>query len=230
MIPSRLRRIARVLSVVLALVILVPPIVMELAAVRLPSATITLPPARGDFQVYVADWGYHTSIIFEQPVGWRLGPPGNENAPYVEFAWGDRRFYMESNYQPQSLFATLFLPTASVTYVAGWSTSPERDARPRALYARTVSAAQLGVLVASLESSIEHDVTNTRDAPFAPVAGYPGRFYPAHGAYLWWFDCNRWTADRLAQAQLARNGRGVIVSGQVRARLFGFPPVRSPER
>jgi hypothetical protein len=231
-IPSRLRRIARALWVVLALVILVPPIVMELAAASppLPSATITLPPARGDFHVYVADWGYHTSVLFEQPAGWRLGPVDDENAPYVEFAWGDRRFYMESNYQPQSVFATLFLPTSSVTYVAGWNAPPERDAQPRTLYARTVSAAQLSALVASLESSIRRDAANTRVPPFAPVAGYAGRFYPAHGDYLWWFDCNRWTVDRLAAAGLARGGRGVIFTRQVRSRLIGFHTVRPPVR
>lgn len=64
-----------------------------------------------------------------------------------------------------------------------------------------------------------------RVAPYAPVADYPGRFYPAYGSYLWWNDCNRWTVDRLHAAGLARSGVGVIVPGQVPARLIGFERV-----
>ena len=215
------------LAIALALVVVVPPIVMELRATPLPRTPMSLPPVHGDFHIFVADWGYHTSVIVEQPAGWRLGPAGAEDAPYVEFTWGDRRFYMESNYQPQSVFATLFLPTSTVTYVAAWRVSPE-SARPRALYERTVSREQLAMLVASLESSIRHDTAGVREPPFTPVAGYPGRFYPAHGDYLWWFDCNRWTADRLAAAGLASGGRGVILSGQVGARLVGFTRAATP--
>lgn len=189
---------------------------------------MSLPPAHGDFRVYVADWGYHTSIIFEQPTGWQLGPTGDARAPYVEAAWGDRRYYMESDYEPQAIFATLFLPTASVTYLAGWHTSPVSAAHPRALYVRTVSADQLGLIVASIESAIEHSNGGVRAPAFQPVAGYPGRFYPAHGEYLWWFDCNRWTVDRLAAAGMARGGRGVVWSGQVHSRLIGFR--RVPDR
>lgn len=224
------RRVIRLLGALLALVILVPPVAVELVPHRLPPVTIALPPAHGDFRVYVADWGYHTSIIFQQPPGWNLGPAGDAQASYVEVAWGDRRFYMESDYQPQALFATLFLPTASVTYLAGWHDPPERAARPHALYVRTVSAAQLGLVVASLESSIRHGSAGARVAPFAPVAGYRGRFYPAYGDYLWWFDCNRWTVDRLAAAGLASGGRGVVWPGQVPARLRGFQPVTPATR
>ena len=67
---------------------------------------------------------------------------------------------------------------------------------------------------------------SSRPSPFAPAAGYGGRFYPARGAYLWWNDCNRWTVERLAAAGLARGGRGVIFSGQVARHLVGFRRVR----
>src|ERR671938_18103 len=53
-----------------------------------------------------------------------VGPAGREDAPFVEYAWGDRRFYMESNFWPHVVFATLFLPTESVAYVDGWPRAP----------------------------------------------------------------------------------------------------------
>jgi hypothetical protein len=52
---------------------------------------------------------------------------------------------------------------------------------------------------------------------FPAVSGYARRFYRAHGRYLWFTDCNRWTVERLASVGLAHGGFGVIFSGQVAA-------------
>jgi len=73
-----------------------------------------------------------------------------------------------------------------------WSNDPARAARARALYARDIDAAKLVELAT------------------------------AHGHYLWFTDCNRWTVERLAKAGLARGGLGVIFSGQVARHLIGF--------
>jgi hypothetical protein len=222
-----------VLLLLLGGVIAVPPIVTELAPDRPPArdrgdAAAPTPPD-GGYRVFVADWGYHTSVIIEQPPGARRGPVGRERARFVEYAWGDRRFYMESDYRPHSVFAALFLPTESVVYLAAWDTAPDSaPARPRALYARTVTGPQLSALVTAVERQIRPASTGgdhrdrARAPAFAPARGYTGRFYPAYGRYLWSNSCNRWTADRLAEAGLARGGRGVIFSGQVAARLAGF--------
>jgi len=207
--------------VVLGLIVVVPPIIVSIAPDPNVAATVpTAPP--GTYRVYVADWGYHTSIIIQQPTTWHLGSLGTEGAPFVEFAWGDRRFYMESNYRPDALFATLFLPTDAVAYVASWTTDPARAAHARALYERDVDAAQLARLVAVLEGTIRRSASGERAAAFPAVRGYAGRFYPAHGRYLWFTDCNRWTVERLASAGLAHGGAGVIFAGQVAGHLIGF--------
>lgn len=220
----RRRLVGRALLAAIALVIAVPPLIVALTPDR--GTPVTVPPIAADtFHVWVAEWDYHTSILLEQPPGWRLGPPREGDAPVVEYAWGDRRFYMESNYRPVALFATVFLPTASVTYVEGWRDTPERAARPRALYVRRVTGAQMRALVAALERTIVRAPDGARGAPYPPATGYAGRFYPAHGAYLWSSDCNRWVVERLRAAGLARSARGVIVAPQVPARLIGFHEV-----
>ncbi len=207
------------------LLLLGPPLWVELADAERPTVAVTAPePERERHRVFVADWGYHTAIIIEQPRGWMLGPPGEEASPFVEFAWGDRRFYMESNYWPHSVFATLVLPTASVTYVDGRAAPPTRGFR--SLHVREVSSAELRVLATELEASIRPDPRGERAPAFTTVAGYPGRFFPGTGSYLWWANCNRWTVDRLAAAGLADGGRGVIFSGDVAGRLSGFTAVR----
>jgi hypothetical protein len=214
------------LAASIVMVVVLPPIWVELRPEPRPAA-VALPGIEGDrYRVFVADWGYHTAIIIEQPRTWKLGPAGEDDAPLVEYAWGDRRFYMESNYWPHSVFATLMLPTASVTYLDGRASPPARGYR--SLHTRTVTAAQLRTLVTELERAIRRDESGARQPAFAPVPGYPGRFHPGIGSYSWWTNCNRWTLDRLAAAGLARRGRGVIFSGQVPGRLAGFTRVSDP--
>ena len=180
------------------------------------------PPAKGNtFRVYVADWGYHTAIVVEQPPGWRLGPPGEESARFVEYAWGDKRFYYDSNYWPQSLLATLLLPTESVMYLDGRA-DPSELGGARAVFERTVDAATVGALLLELERSIRRARDGRRVAPYAPIKGYAGRFYPAFGSYLWTRNCNWWTVERLLGARLASSSTGVVLTLQVPGRLRGF--------
>lgn len=215
------RLFVRGVLALLAFSLLFPPL-YSLAVSEERGALPPLPmPPPGSYRVLVADWGYHTAIVVEQPRGWALGPPREERAPFLEYAWGDRRFYMESNYK--AIFATLVLPTASVLYLDGRPDPPPLGGA-RAVYQRTVDAATLRTLLQDLEGSFQHTEDGARFEPFPSVRGYRGRFYPAHGRYLWANDCNWWTVERLAAARLARGAAGVVFSGQVRGRLEGFRP------
>ena len=107
----------RALVGLLAFALVFPPL-YALAVDEVRDAHVSLPAVQtGEYRVLVADWGYHTAILVEQPQGWHLGPPGNERAAFLEYAWGDQRFYMESDFRPHALFATLVLPTATVMYL-----------------------------------------------------------------------------------------------------------------
>lgn len=213
------------LAAAVSLVVVAPAVLVELRPPDRPAVRAELPATElSQYSVYVVDWGYHTAIILEQPRAWRLGPEGDENAAFVEYAWGDRRFYMESNYWPHAVFTTLFLPTESVTYVDGWQRLPVRGYR--SMHVRNVSVTELRALASELEASIVPADGGARSDAFPSVRGYSGRFYPGIGSYLWWTNCNRWTADRLATVGLASGGRGVLFSRQVASRLHGFSEVR----
>ena len=216
------RIIARVVIGILGFVVFFP-LAYTLVAPVSTGAPVTLPPVpAGEYRVYVADWGYHTSITVPQPRGWALGPPGRETAAYVEYAWGDRRFYRDSDFRPHAVFATLALPTASVAYVAGRDRPPDTSSGARAVYSRVIDGVTLQALGVELERTIRHAGGGARHPPSARVAGYAGRFHDAHGSYMWTRNCNQWTVDRLAAVQLA-NGRGLVIfSGQVAGRLRGF--------
>ena len=200
------------------------PVIYAITVPEQVGASALLPNVpNGMYRVYVVDWGYHTTIVAPQPDGWALGPPGEERAPLLEYAWGDRRFYMESNFWPQSVYATLILPTESVLYLDGRN-SPPSFAGARAVYTRVVDASTLRALLGELERTFRRAADGSRVAPYASHVGYAGRFFPAYGRYLWTRNCNWWTVERLRSVGLARSGAGVVFSGQVGGRLRGFRP------
>lgn len=218
------RRLARSALVGVVAFTLLFPVIYAVAVPEQIGAPEMLPNVPdGAYRVYVVDWGYHTAIVVPQPEGWTLGPPGEERALLLEYAWGDRRFYMESNFWPQSVYVTLILPTESVLYLDG-RTSPPSFAGARAVYTRIVDAATLRALLSELEREFRHASDGSRAAPYSGHAGYAGRFFPAHGRYLWTRNCNWWTVERLRAVSLARSGTGVVFSGQVRGRLSRFSP------
>ncbi|HVF09486.1 MAG TPA: DUF2459 domain-containing protein [Abditibacteriaceae bacterium] len=184
----------------------------------LPSSRATAPR----YRVFVVGWDYHTSIIMEQPQLWRLGPPGAETARFVEYGWGDRSFYMDSNFWPHALFATVSLPTASVLYVNGWNHPPRRRGRVHEIYVREVTARQFQTLVIDLERAMPRTSSGRRAAALPAVHDRAGRFYAGREFYIFWSDCNKWTVDRLQAAGLADAGTLVVFKQQVAGRLRGF--------
>jgi hypothetical protein len=224
MIRRLWRFIRRLILVVLAFALIFPPL-YNLVVPEQRGTPLAMPePSSGKYRVFVADWGYHTSILVEQPRGWVLGPPGKERAPILEYSWGDRLFYMQSDYRPHALFATLVLPTATVAYLDG-SSDPPSFAGARAVYTRTIDATTLHTLLIELERTFKRASDGTRLAPYPVVSGYDGRFYPAYGQYIWTRDCNWWTVTRLAAAHLASAATGTLFSGQIAGRLRGFQRV-----
>ena len=219
------RRLTSIAGLAVLVVLVLGPLIVGWSASAANHDSLAMLPPGAVYRVFVADWGYHTSIILEQPAGARLGPAGREEAPFVEYSWGDERFYMKNDHSASAAFAALFIPSASVTYVEGWDHAPDARAPARSLWVRDVSADGLRRLVATLEGSITREAGGDRVPPYAPADGYAGRFYPSPDSYVWTRDCNRWTVERLAAAGLARGGRTVLFSGQVPGRLTGFSPV-----
>ncbi len=189
---------------------------------RAPLVRLPQPPP-GRYRLLVADWGHHTAIVLQQPPGWRLGPPGAEAAPFLEVAWGDRRYFHGQERSPLAVVAALVLPTDSVLLLAGHP-DPPRLAGAVAMRERQVDAPTLRSLLGALERSVRRGHDGGRLPPLPRRPGQRGRFFPAHGAYLWSRNCNWWTVQRLREAGLARAPTGVVVAAQVPGRLRGFRP------
>ncbi|MDX1935161.1 MAG: DUF2459 domain-containing protein [Capsulimonadales bacterium] len=194
-----------------------------------PPGVVALPPVpsgKTQYDLYVIAYGYHTAIFLEQPDGWRLGPPGNESADFLEYGWGDRRFYGFNDQSIPAMLTAAFWGTPSVVYVGGEEGFPPAKRTIRAAYYRTVTAEQLRLLLTGLEQAMTRAASGERPPPLPPRTDLKGRFFPAREYYILWSDCNRWTVERLREVGLARTGVGVVVPEQVGGRLIGFRRVR----
>ena len=189
-----------------------------------PPAEVDLPAIDSETtsRIFVVVWSYHSSLVISQPAGWRLGPEGAEDAPFVEYGWGDRAFYMESNYWPHALFASAFLPTESVVYLRGLEAPPPDLVPGVECYASEVTGEELRRLLSVLEQAMARPPGGPRPAAFPPVDGYAGRFYPGREYYIFWQNCNEWTVRVLKEAGLGGEPAVVLLSGQVGGGLEGF--------
>jgi hypothetical protein len=193
----------------------------EVGLVVLPEVAI---PERTKVWVVLLD--YHSSIVIEQPPGAGLGQPEAPQAPYVEYAWGDRRFYQDSNFWPQALVAAVLLPTESVTYVRSHFVGPNLEFQGHTVFAIECDAQVTRRLLFALEASMLRTSTGGRCPPNPKAEGYRGRFYPGRESYIFWSNCNRWTADRLADAGLGISPTGIVLVSQLSARLTALESLR----
>ncbi len=174
------------------------------------------------YDLYVANWGFHTAILIEQPEGWQLGPPNHPNARYVEYGWGDKHFFMLSDSSIPTTLAAGVIPTDSVVYLRGRDTLPTaRNNYVRQLYHRQVTAQQLYDLIITLEQSFQRQ-SGERIAPYPRVPNFAGQFYPGREYYVIWSDCNAWTVRHLQGIEVAHSYLPVILAEQVGPSLRGF--------
>src|SRR5262249_46346506 len=156
--------------------------------------------------------------------GWSLGPEGDDSAPFVEYGWGDRSFYMESNFAPHALFASAFLPTASVVYVCGHKIAPNEEVVGGDVYVLDCDAARFERLVRVLEAQMSRLADGSRPRAFPATPEYPGRFYPGREYYVIWWNCNTWTVRMLDEAGFDVSPAFVMATNQIGGRLREFTP------
>ena len=82
-------------------------------------------------------------------------------------------------------------------------------------------------LVTQMERALPRTPSGERVAPFPPMPGRAGRFYPGRECYIFWSDCNAWTVKCLRAAGLAGSSVLVVAEEQVPGRLRGFRRVRA---
>lgn len=198
-----------------------------IAAATPSPGPVKLPPApTGEYRVWVLGYGYHTAIFIEQPPGWKLGPPGKEAARFVEFAWGDRGWFYDSDMSHLSGANAILIPSRTVFYVAGYDKPPAEAWPGLPLVERAFKGEELRVLVHTLEQCCLRTPQGDRVEPLPISPEYAGRFYPSREFYIGWHSCNHWTIEQLRKSGQNVSELGVITQSQAFARLGGWKPLR----
>lgn len=184
-----------------------PPAAIEFA--KISKETLTL---------YVVVHEHHSSLLIQQPDGWALGPPGEEEAPWLEYAWGDRVWYALNDASPLNAVNTVLLPSSSVMYLDGWDDPSDLPASAE-LFQTTLARAESVKLFDALEGEFERGESHAR-LPIVPHSrSLDGVFYPSREFYLIWFNCNAWTIQMLERTDFDTSSLMVLTSSQVPARL-----------
>ena len=196
------------------------------AATPAPGPVVPPPEVAGRYRVWVLGYGYHTAIFMEQPRSWKLGPPGREAAPFVEFAWGDRGWFYDSTMSCLSGANAILLPSRSVYYVAGYDEPPARAWPGLPLLEREFSVQELRALAMVLERSVLRTTQGARVEALPPSPEYDGRFFPGREYYIGWNSCNHWTIATLEQAGQEVSALGVVTQDQALSRLKSWRTVK----
>jgi uncharacterized protein (TIGR02117 family) len=169
-----------------------------------PQADCTVP-------IYISSVNnFHAEIIV--PVGnqtfdWRqqldlqqLGKDASQYK-YLSFGWGDRQFFMNSSFDPITIFDVLFLPGSSVMHVWGHKEPKLQLGAKFDLKQVSLSKAEYLRLSQFINDSFQRSTlhqTTYLQPGFYPNSG----FYEAKGSYSILRNCNAWTAEALRVADV----------------------------
>jgi hypothetical protein len=195
-------------------------------------STIEGAPPESQRSIYVVRRGWHTGVA----VATRDWPNRNwsllsefPEADYLEFGWGDERFYQED---PDTVWMSLraaLWPTASVVHVIGLREPLLDNVHALDIVEVPVPIDRLQTLATAIEQEFAGDEpiptgVTLRDAPV------PNRFYKGQRRFYFPRMCNWWTATRLNEAGCPTDPATVIFASRVlkeaRECGAGVAPVR----
>jgi uncharacterized protein (TIGR02117 family) len=169
--------------------------------------------------IYVSNVNnFHAEIILpvnNQVFDWRkqldlnrLGKDA-DRYNYLSFGWGDKKFFMNSSFDPMTIFDVLFLPGSSVMHVWGHP-EPKLQLDPDfELKQVNLSKAQYLKLAQFINdtfvrgaSPVENRSADERTIYLKQGLYSNSGFYEAKGTYSALRTCNSWTAEALRVADV----------------------------
>lgn len=173
--------------------------------------------ARDALSIYVVQRGWHTGVAVPIDLwpnrDWPLLEEF-EGADYLEFGWGDLRFYQaERNTFWLGVRAALW-PTDSAIHVIALNEPLAQRAHAEGMVEVRISAQGLKRLTAGIEQEFAGSQPRPTGASTA-AAPRPNRFY--HGERRFYFPrmCNWWVAARLREAGCPISPWTIITASQL---------------
>jgi len=161
----------------------------------------------------------HTALIIRSDLVYQKAPeleglnlPASE---YIRFGWGDAYYYGNYDRSSGAGLTALFVPTVAVMEV-----TPIYQADQLAGTTLLVPAnlEQIATLVAQISASFQ--TPDPRQGYVLLRTGFEGRrYYPAHGKYHLFNNCNHWTARRLQFLDIRVTRLNSVFAGKIMLRV-----------
>jgi uncharacterized protein (TIGR02117 family) len=178
-------------------------------------------PGEGGKRIFVVNHGWHSGLVIKKadiPRG--LLPesadfPGDES---LEIGWGDWDYYQAADPGVASALKAAFFSSRSVVHVGGFSGSVEDYFGGAEVFALTVSEEGFRRLNRFVSDSFSRSESQQPEKPRHGL--YPNSlFYPAHGKFHLFRNCNTWVAEALQAAGLPVRPFYVITAGNLSGQL-----------
>lgn len=163
------------------------------------------------YSIYVASNGWHSGIVLARsdlPAGAIPEADDFPGAAYLEFSWGDAKYFPAPEKGLGMAMSALLTPTPAVLHLAGLPAHPRQVFPSAEVVELYLTPEGFRSLVAYLDEAFARDNAE----PSTQGLYRFSRFYPATGNFHLFNTCNTWTARGLAIA-----GLPVTVTGTLRA-------------
>ena len=178
--------------------------------------------------VYVVRHGWHAGIVIARDSLPQDRLPEADDFPharYFEFGWGDREYYPALDPTPSMALQAAVASTAATIRLRGLDEAPTGVGPDVEVVGLSLTRAELDRLSAEIAADFDRP-DGGRTGVIARHASSASNFYPAHGQFHLFNNCNTWVATKLAAAGLPVSPSGVVTAGDVMARLQNLPTAR----
>jgi len=153
-------------------------------------------------EVYVVNHGWHTGFVVPASGIHQAMPELKqrfENAPYIEFGWGDIEFYQAEEITAGITLKAIFLPTDSVVHAVLVPLKVDRYFKNSEVEKFCLEDSELESLIKFISSSFFRDESGSILKLNHGIYG-DSQFYKAKGDFHIFNTCNKWTAKGLESA------------------------------
>jgi len=154
--------------------------------------------------IYVVRQGLHTGFIVpSSTIQSRLPQLSDRfsNTPYIEFGWGDKRYYQAEEITSGLTMRAIFWPTESVVKAVAIPQRPDIHFAENELETLCLDSEHYSLLIGFIEQSFYQDdsgnIIESKDGAEEDI-----QFYKGEGHYYLMNTCNNWTARGLKSAGL----------------------------
>ena len=178
--------------------------------------------------VHVVRHGWHTGIVIARddlPPGRLPEADDFPQARFYEFGWGDREYYPALDPTPSMALTAAFASTSATMRLRGLDQPPSADNANVEIIGISLTSVELDRLTAEIAADFDRP-EGGRAPIIASHRSTASNFYPAHGQFHLFNNCNTWVATKLAAAGLPVSPSGLVTAGDLMARLQNLPMAR----